>query len=344
MGLLDDLTTLADSADVFARQDRKKAARNLANAEVFLVLDAGEMCRVQPLHWLLHMRSPGKSFADSKRSNVSLTAVARDLSAVGYRRIRPGDAGFEAAWDALLMACAALGTAPSRRSSGPDWTGRSFFMRSDGAPTRATVLAAMARIAAGEASEGFGPARSWFVRHPETGAFFPAKIVWGLASGKTGRDFNAHQARDGLRRLAFDVPGPDQKAADIAESPETLAQLPIGIEGAERQVTRNIKERDPAARRAAETWWRVQAGGNLVCQGCDLDFGRRYGPRGEGFMHFHHIEPLAKASGPRQIAGPQALVPLCPNCHAMVHRGEDLLSVEDLQKLVRDNADDEQRS
>lgn len=68
--------------------------------------------RVHPLHWLLHVRQPGKSFGDSKRSNASLAAVSRDLARDGYRRIHPGDAGFEDAWDALTVACSDLGTTP----------------------------------------------------------------------------------------------------------------------------------------------------------------------------------------------------------------------------------------
>ena len=197
----------------------------------------------------------------------------------------------------------------------------------------AAIRAAMDRAAAGEVPQGFGHARIWFVRQPESGRLLPAKIVLGLATGLRGLDFTAHQARDQLRRLGFDVPGPDQSASEIAESPESLAALPPAFEGAERQVTRNIRERDPAARRSAEAYWRQLRGG-LICEGCGIDFGKRYGARGEGFMHFHHRLPLADLKGVREVDGPRDLVPLCPNCHAIVHRGEELLDIESLQRLL----------
>ena len=203
----------------------------------------------------------------------------------------------------------------------------------DRAGGSAAIRSAMDRVAGGEVPDGFDQARIWFVRQPESGRLLPAKIVLGMATGLRGRDFTAHQARDQLRRLGFDVPGPDQSAADVAESPESLAALPPGFEGAERQVTRNIRERDPAARRAAEAYWRGLRGG-LICEGCGLDFGKRYGPRGEGFMHFHHRTPLAEAEGQRVVDGARDLVPLCPNCHAIVHRGEKVLDIEVLRQLL----------
>ncbi|MGQ0564278.1 MAG: HNH endonuclease [Gemmobacter sp.] len=191
----------------------------------------------------------------------------------------------------------------------------------------------MNRVAAGEMPAGFGPARIWFVRHPDNGLPLPAKQVWGLATGRQGRDFISHQARDALRRLGFTVIGPDEPAADIAESPLSLDQLPPVIEGAERQVTRNIRERDPAARRAAETFWRNQSDGRLVCLACRLDFGKAYGSRGEGFMHFHHLAPMAEAVGEREVR-PDDLVPLCPNCHAIAHRGENLIAPNEIAALL----------
>lgn len=77
----------------------------------------------------------------------------------------------------------------------------------------------MAKFARDGLPEGFGPPRVWFVLHPETGAAYPAKAVWGLATGQKGLDFISHQARDKLRALGFVVPGPDDPAADPAVTP-----------------------------------------------------------------------------------------------------------------------------
>ncbi|MEO8531093.1 MAG: HNH endonuclease, partial [Deltaproteobacteria bacterium] len=117
-------------------------------------------------------------------------------------------------------------------------------------------------------------------------------------------------------------------------SPAELDQLPPRYEGAERQVTRNIRERDPEARADAEAYYRDKHDNRLLCEGCKIEFGKIYGQRGEGFMHFHHKKPLAESDGRRQVSGRDDLVPLCPNCHAMVHRGEKLLTVEQLIALI----------
>ena len=73
------------------------------------------------------------------------------------------------------------------------------------------------------------------------------------------------------------------------------------------------------------------------CQVCDLDFEERYGELGRGFMHVHHIVPLHEVAGiPNYRVNPiKDLRPVCPNCHAMLHRPEDrVLTVEELRELL----------
>ncbi len=70
------------------------------------------------------------------------------------------------------------------------------------------------------------------------------------------------------------------------------------------------------------------------CLACGFDFVERYGTIGEGFIHVHHVVPVSQL-GPGYIINPATdLVPLCPNCHAMVHRSSPPLTVEDLKKLL----------
>ena len=74
------------------------------------------------------------------------------------------------------------------------------------------------------------------------------------------------------------------------------------------------------------------------CQVCDLDFEERYGELGRGFMHVHHIVPLHEiADIPNYRVDPiKDLRPVCPNCHAMLHRPNDhTLTVEELRALLR---------
>ena len=230
------------------------------------------------------------------------------------------------------------GTVPSARQD-PTWNPPKFYIlhpETVGEPAigKADVLAAMSAIEKDGIPDGFGEPKVWFVRHPGTGSILPAKATWGRATGQRASDFDAHQARDALRGLGFQVLGNDEGAADIAESPDSLETLPPRFEGAERQVTRNIRERNPIARRESEEYYRARDEGQLRCQGCNIDFSVTYGPRGAGFMHFHHLAPLSEAIGRRAVSGAADLVPLCPNCHAMVHRGDDILSIEQLRDLL----------
>lgn len=75
----------------------------------------------------------------------------------------------------------------------------------------------------------------------------------------------------------------------------------------------------------------------LQCQVCDLDFGERYGELGRGFMHVHHVTPLHEIAGdPNYRLDPiEHLRPVCPNCHAMLHRPRDrTLTVDELRQIL----------
>ena len=71
----------------------------------------------------------------------------------------------------------------------------------------------------------------------------------------------------------------------------------------------------------------------LSCVVCGFDFKKRYGKLGCGFIHVHHIDPLA--SGEREVDSKKYLRPVCPNCHCMLHRGEELLTPKQLRKKLR---------
>lgn len=82
-----------------------------------------------------------------------------------------------------------------------------------------------------------------------------------------------------------------------------------------RQIAVSRYEHDPDAVR------RCVAFHGTSCAACGLSLEELYGPSGAGFVQVHHIVPPA-AITPDYALDPVAdLVPLCPNCHAMAHRG-----------------------
>lgn len=58
---------------------------------------------------------------------------------------------------------------------------------------------------------------------------------------------------------------------------------------------------------------------NSVCGICGIDFGVIYGPEFRDCIHVHHLYPLAMANGTRVVDPCTDLIPVCPNCHAVIH-------------------------
>ncbi|WMJ67555.1 HNH endonuclease (plasmid) [Klebsiella variicola] len=74
-----------------------------------------------------------------------------------------------------------------------------------------------------------------------------------------------------------------------------------------------------------------------LCKCCGFDFEKKYGEHGKGFIHVHHLRPLRTLGEDYRIDPVNELVPLCPNCHAMIHRGNEAkpLSVEELRAMMK---------
>ena len=71
-----------------------------------------------------------------------------------------------------------------------------------------------------------------------------------------------------------------------------------------------------------------------ACSICGFDFGSAYGPMGDGFIHVHHIVPVSKL-GPGYVIDPvRDLIPVCPNCHAMLHRFEPPMEPGELREKL----------
>ena len=80
-------------------------------------------------------------------------------------------------------------------------------------------------------------------------------------------------------------------------------------------VDLNRYERAPDAR------GRCLAFHGTACAACGFSFEASFGDIGRGFIDVHHIVPPALLSSGYQLDPVADLVPLCPNCHAMVHYG-----------------------
>jgi 5-methylcytosine-specific restriction protein A len=102
------------------------------------------------------------------------------------------------------------------------------------------------------------------------------------------------------------------------------------LEGRVRQVTVNSYERNKRARAACLK----QHGCN--CSVCGLNFEARYGEIGKRFIHVHHKNPVALRDQRYKLNPKKDLIPVCPNCHAMLHTHNPPLRVEELRRMLND--------
>lgn len=90
----------------------------------------------------------------------------------------------------------------------------------------------------------------------------------------------------------------------------------------------NCYERDRNARQKALEYHGYQ------CKVCGLDMSKVYGEIGKGFIHIHHLVPLSAIKEDYHLDPIDDLIPVCPNCHAMLHRHNPPLTPEELKQRM----------
>lgn len=100
------------------------------------------------------------------------------------------------------------------------------------------------------------------------------------------------------------------------------------FEGAKRTITVNAYERNVKARQLCIKYY------GTTCIVCDFDFEKRYGEHGKYFIHVHHLTPIADIGEHYEVDPIKDLRPVCPNCHAMLHRVEPPLTIEELKTML----------
>lgn len=111
---------------------------------------------------------------------------------------------------------------------------------------------------------------------------------------------------------------------------EELESIIVDKEGKRKLVYSYKYERSPKLRKEA---LRIHG---YKCKACGFDFEERYGELGKGFIEVHHIRPLYTIESESSINPEVDLVPLCANCHRMIHRSrKDVLTVQELKEILR---------
>lgn len=112
--------------------------------------------------------------------------------------------------------------------------------------------------------------------------------------------------------------------------PEEVAVAVSLHEGALKQIQVNAYERNGKARRTCllHHGW--------ACGICGFDFGKAYGSKVEGLIHVHHLKSLAEIGHSYQVDPIKDLMPVCPNCHAVIHSGPDLRTPDEVKAMISD--------
>lgn len=100
------------------------------------------------------------------------------------------------------------------------------------------------------------------------------------------------------------------------------------IEGKTKSTFRNIYERNPKAREICIKHY------GTTCLVCSFDFKDTYGEIGNGFIHVHHLVPISSIKKEYQLDAIRDLRPVCPNCHAMIHKRVPPYTISELKEQL----------
>lgn len=101
------------------------------------------------------------------------------------------------------------------------------------------------------------------------------------------------------------------------------------LEGGSKSVLINVYERNSVNR----TICLVSNG--FTCKICGMNFEHVFGEIGHHFIHVHHIEPVSMHINKYFIDPVNDLIPVCPNCHAMLHRKDPPYLPQELIELLK---------
>ncbi len=135
---------------------------------------------------------------------------------------------------------------------------------------------------------------------------------------------NYHNAFDLL-----DIPLISTKSISI---PEEISEHEKYFEGAKKSIYINAYERSIPAREKCIAHFGVS------CNICGFDFEKVYGAEGKGLIHIHHLKPLSDIRESYAINPLEDLRPVCPNCHAIIHRRTPPFTIDEVKAFIKNKS------
>jgi 5-methylcytosine-specific restriction protein A len=106
-------------------------------------------------------------------------------------------------------------------------------------------------------------------------------------------------------------------------------------EGAKYKITIDAYERNPKAKQECIEYYKKLNNGRIICQICGFDFESFYGKEVEGLINVHHLKPLHEIGEEYEIDAINDLIPVCPNCHLVIHSREPVYTPKEVKKMIK---------
>lgn len=124
-------------------------------------------------------------------------------------------------------------------------------------------------------------------------------------------------------------------SSESVKIPEEISENKVATytEGTVKKITVNAYERNLAAREACIRHY-MESDGSIKCQICGFDFSKIYGDDFKGVIHVHHLVEISIIQKEYEIDPILDLIPICPNCHVVVHKKDPPFTPEELRIML----------
>lgn len=159
-----------------------------------------------------------------------------------------------------------------------------------------------------------------------TKMYWPSELTRQISARKFVKWISFHYDRDAWKVEFIN----DENSEEEIKEGNFEVEI-FGKEGKKVVYFTNRYERNSKLRKEA-----IRLHG-LTCSCCKMNFREKYGEWGEGFIEIHHVKPLSALDKEEIVHADTDLVPVCSNCHRMIHRKKGIvLSIEDLKSIINE--------
>ena len=159
--------------------------------------------------------------------------------------------------------------------------------------------------------------RSLSVRNEQSGGLLRDAIHFYLVYLGSKKHPLAEKEKKGGKKKTPKESTSSHEAPEVDAKPAISEPEPYDkLEGKKHEASVTRYERDRGNRKACIAHY------GYVCQVCGMNFEQVYGELGKDYIEVHHLHPVSQ--GERKVDPIKDLIPLCSNCHSMIHRQEDV--------------------